>query len=107
MATKRKAFNPFYGVLVVVGTLFALTACGYGAMTVQLLDPARAIAAQEEQPASVRFFDTYGMPLMAAELALLALATVGAIGTDDYWTRRAEARHSPSTREDQHAAPSE
>ena len=86
---EKKVFNPFYGLLVVVGTMFAITSCWYGVMMVQLLDPARAMAAQLEPSSSVTFFNRYGLTILVAELAVLAVATVGAIGTDDYWQRRA------------------
>jgi len=86
---KRKPKNPFYVSLMVVGTLFALTACAYGVMTVR--------AGQvSELSAGDRFFDAYGMWLMAVELTLLTILTFAAIATDDYWTRRGQADDEPS-----------
>jgi hypothetical protein len=83
--SQPKVKNPFYLLLLVVGTLFAITACGYGAMTVRMIEP-HAFTAGD------RFFDTYGLWLMVGELGVLAVLTFLAIGTDDYWVRRAEAK---------------
>jgi len=66
-----------------------LTACAYGVMTVR--------AGQvSELSAGDRFFDAYGMWLMAVELTLLTILTFAAIATDDYWTRRGQADDEPS-----------
>lgn len=87
---KPKAKNPFYILLMIVGTLFALTACGYGAMTVRMSQP-HAISPGD------RFFDAYGLWLMVGELLLLTALTFLAIGTDNYWTRRAEMKAQSKT----------
>jgi hypothetical protein len=89
--SKPKVKNPFYVLLLVVGTLFALTACGYGAMTVRMIEP------HEFTPGD-RFFDTYGLWLMVGQLGLLAVLTFLAIGTDNYWVRRAEAKHKEESK---------
>jgi hypothetical protein len=80
-----KLKNPFYVLLMIVGTAFALTACGFTVMAVRM-------SRQLPPGPGDEFFDAYGMWLMLAQLALLAVLTFAAIGTDDYWTRRA-ARH--------------
>jgi hypothetical protein len=82
---QTKSVNPFYPPLVVVGVVFALTACAYGVMTVRGLDPHQA-----GEGGLVGFMDEYGLLLMVAELCLLGVLTVAAIGTDEYWTRRFE-----------------
>ena len=84
---KPKVKNPFYLLLLVVGTAFAITACGYGAMTVRMIEPHQFTAGD-------RFFDAYGLWLMVGQLGLLAVLTFLAIGTDDYWVRRAETKSS-------------
>lgn len=86
-----KPFNPFYPALVVVGTAFAITACAYGVMTVRKLDP----AAVDDQ-GLIQFLDEYGLALLIGQLVLLGLFTFAAIGTDDYWTRRAAAKSAAS-----------
>jgi hypothetical protein len=79
-----KATNPFYALLIVVGVAFAISACAYGVMTVRGLDPQRA-----EEGGLVGMMDQYGLTILVVELVLLGLLTLLAIGTDDYWTRRA------------------
>ena len=86
---KKKPKNPFYILLMIVGTAFALTACAYGVMTVRM---GQAVPSS----AGDAFFDTYGLWIMGVELTLLTLLTFAAIGTDDYWTRRAEGELAPS-----------
>lgn len=93
--SKPKVKNPFYLLLLVVGTLFALTASGYGVMAVRMIEP------HEFTPGD-RFFDQYGLWLMVGQLAALTVLTFLAIGTDDYWIRRAEAKgqaHKESTQQ--------
>jgi hypothetical protein len=81
-----KVFNPFFTALLVVGTVFALTACAYGVMTVRGLDP------QEPNDLGLMgIMSRWGLTILLAELALLAVLTVLAIGTDDFWARRAAA----------------
>jgi hypothetical protein len=64
--------------------VFAITACAYGVMTVRGLDPH---AADEE--GLVGLMDRHGLVIMAGELVALGILTALAIGTDDFWTRRA------------------
>ena len=81
--SKPKPKNPFYILLMVVGTAFALTATAYGVMTVRM---GQAVKSTDGD----MFFDTYGMWLMGIELTLLTILTFAAIATDDYWTRSAQ-----------------
>jgi hypothetical protein len=87
-----KAFNPFYPLLVVAGLAFAITACAYGVMTVKMLQPAGAAEVRALGGGLLYFMDRHGLWLLVGELALLAVLTFAAIGTDDYWTRRAMQR---------------
>src|SRR5688572_25908655 len=93
MPSQNKPFNPFYAGLVVVGTAFAITACAYGVMTVRMLNPQAA-----DDQGLIQFLDDYGLAILIGELALLAVLTFAAIGTDDYWTRRAAANQAPEGR---------
>ncbi len=90
MSKKPKSANPFYPVLLVVGIVFSVTACAYGVMTVNLLSPAQVMGGETEN-GFVAFLDRHGTTLLLAELGVLAVVTFAAIGTDDYWTRRAAA----------------
>jgi hypothetical protein len=43
--------------------------------------------------------DRHGLAIMAVEIVVLGLLTVAAIGTDGYWTRRAERAAGVGDRE--------
>lgn len=92
MARKTAGINPFYILLVIAGIAFTLTACAYGVMAIKAIHPgANGAGRRQEAPAGkalLVFLDRHGAWTMAGELALLAACTVGAIGTDQYWTRR-------------------
>ena len=92
MADKSKSTNPFYILLIGVAVLFAITACGYGVMTVRLIDPSQSADGPPAGRAFVDFFDRHGLTLLVAELVVLAMATFAAMATDDYWDRRGAAR---------------
>ena len=82
---KRK--NPFYILLLIVGTAFGITAFAYMLMTVRMGDVAESSAGALFFD---QFFDQYGLWLMGGELTLLTLLTFAAIATDDYWTRETD-----------------
>lgn len=95
MASQRSPKNPFYVLLVILGISFALTACAYSVMTLKASRP----AAEEQRgsgAALLEFLNQHGAALMAGELLLLAIATVGAISTDRYWMQRAYDEHQAS-----------
>lgn len=81
-----KGFNPFYSLLVVVGVVFAMTACAYGVMTVRKLRSPQ----QPDPHPLVEALDEHGFTVLMTELAVLATMTFAAMGTDSYWIRRAE-----------------
>ncbi len=82
---KAAIANPFYALLVVAGIAFSITACAYGVMTLRAVSP-HAHAANHPL---LKFLENHGSQLLIAEIVVLAIATFAAIGTDDYWTRRA------------------
>ncbi|HUE74841.1 MAG TPA: hypothetical protein VMP01_28495 [Pirellulaceae bacterium] len=84
--SKRQALNPFYVVLMVVGVAFALTASAYGWSARLKLDPETF----DRNAAFIALVDRYGMLSMIVELGLLTVLTFLAIGTDEYWERRAQ-----------------
>jgi len=86
-----KAVNPFYVVLIVVSVLFVITVCGYTLLTFSTI---KSAAEKQEPPEHglLTFMDRHGVSLMLAEVAVLAVATVGAISTDQYWAKRAFRR---------------
>ena len=80
-----KIVNPFYAVLLVVGVAFALTCCAYTVMSFRQLDP-HAI----DEPGMVALMKDHGIKIMLGELSVLGVLTFAAIGTDEFWTKRAE-----------------
>jgi hypothetical protein len=92
----KKPINPFYVLLVIVGTAFVITACAYGVTAMRALRPVRAVAAAQEKPNSlIDFMSKHGEMLLVGELLVLAVATVGAISTDGYWARKANEPKTP------------
>lgn len=100
----KKPLNPFYPLLVIAGTAFCLTACAYGLMAMRELRPNRQVtipSADNDAPPAVNtpakphplmtFLASDGEKLLLIELGLLAVFSFAAMGTDGYWTRRAEA----------------
>lgn len=78
--------NPFYVLLLASGIMFAITACAYGVMAFRTFHVGSG-AADAEPSALMRFLEDHGGAVMGWELAALAAATAGAIGTDRFWKR--------------------
>ena len=95
VAKKEKHANPFYVLLIVVGVAFAVTACAYGVMTVRGMNPRSDSETSPAGAALMDFLDQHGLAVLMAELGLLGVSTVGAIGTDQYWSRRSGAAEQP------------
>ena len=89
MTRSKKFANPFYGLLLVAGIAFAITATAYGVMAFRDRDTAASVtsATTEEHPL-MTWMSEHGERALIGELAALAVLTVGAIATDDYWQRR-------------------
>jgi hypothetical protein len=85
---RRKPVNPFYVLLVIAGIVFFLTATAYGVMTVQGLHPERAAEHSEGGRHMLVWLDEHGAGLLMGELAVLAVFTFAAIGTDNFWSAR-------------------
>ena len=94
MNKKAAAPNPFYALLVVVGVVFSLTACAYGMMAVRGVKAGGAageVPESESAAGMLHFLDQHGAKLLGAEIIALALATVGAMASDSWWSWRAAA----------------
>lgn len=89
---KQKATNPFYVLLVLVGSAFLVTALAYGVMTVRLSRPGGGAA--DSSPALMQLMRERGGTILLTELAVLGVLTVAAISTDDYWEQRSLNRRS-------------
>lgn len=102
---QTRIVNPFYVLLMVAGTLFTLTAIAFGVMSLREThgspdwmdanagSSTGAISSgvpdgPQDHPFD-RIMKRYGMTWMLAELAVLAVGTFAAIGTDSYWESRA------------------
>lgn len=100
--TVRRSFNPFYPLLVAAGVLFTITATAYGVMAFTdvrggLPDPAEG--------GLLVALDRHGLTLLAGELLVLAIATVGAIASDREPAAEPEApASSPPPLENDHPA---
>lgn len=94
MSRVKKPFNPFYVLLILAGTVFALSSCAYVVMMVRM---ARAETVEQHlasQAGLLGFLATSGERMLMIELAVLAATTFAAIGTDEFWSRRAARRES-------------
>jgi len=82
MARPRR--NPFYAVLGIVGFLFTITAVSYCLAVLRVvrpMAPTGATAAAMSHPLQA-LMDRHGAGILAAELVVLAIATVGAVWMD-------------------------
>jgi flagellar basal body-associated protein FliL len=111
----KKGFNPFYVLLVIVGTAFCLTACAYGLMAMRSLRPERNFAtansagkppaaAPAESHQLMKFMERHGNRLLLIEIGLLAAASFAAMATDGYWIRRANEKQAAERAEARTAA---
>ncbi len=73
--------NPFYLLLLVVGVLFAITACCYGVMMVQSRNPFPTSSPL------LQWIEEWGTIALATEIGVLAVLMLAAFGTDGYWTK--------------------
>jgi hypothetical protein len=89
----RKFANPFYGLLLVAGLAFVVTATAYGVMAFREREtrPAAAESSADSHPLMAWMSD-HGDATLLIELGALAAFTFAAIATDDYWQRRNKGR---------------
>ena len=73
--------NPFYAILGVVGFLFTITATSYCLFVLRGVRPESLSTAPH---ALESLMDRYGVTLLAGQLAVLAIATVGAVAMDHF-----------------------
>jgi hypothetical protein len=95
----QKFANPFYGLLLIAGIAFALTATTYGVMAFREARPPAAedAAAPPAGHPLLTWMSRHGEFTLMTELVLLALFSFGAIATDDFWQRRNADRKSKPT----------
>lgn len=78
---RRKRANPFYAMLGTVGFLFTITACMYCLSVLRGIRPTDPAARPH---ALETLMDRYGTPLLAGQLAVLAVVTFGAVAFDHF-----------------------
>lgn len=91
----RPPRNPFYAILGIVGFLFAITATSYCLSVLRGIRPQSQAAAPH---ALERLMDRHGTALLAGELAVLAVATFGAVAVDHIAGERARKAREAAAR---------
>lgn len=76
-------------MLVGVGLVFAFTACGFTAMIVNDINATGELELAGESE-FIQFFKDHGFTALMIELVVLALATFGAMATDEMWVDRVD-----------------
>jgi hypothetical protein len=82
----RKLRNPFYLLLMLVGTVFVVTAFAYGLMAFQAVNGSEADVARTAGHPLMMWLRAHGSTALLAELGMLAVLTFAAIGTDSWWS---------------------
>lgn len=80
----RQLRNPFYVLLMVTGVIFTITMCAYMVMTLQLGH--QGGRNEPAQGSLVDILQNHGLTMIIVEIVVLAVCTVAAIATDEYWT---------------------
>jgi hypothetical protein len=93
----RRRRNPFYLLLGIVGFLFTITAMSYCMAVLRGVRPDRA-AATRAHPVQ-QLMDRHGTAILAGELLVLAVATVGAVAVDHMAGERERAARAAARRE--------
>ena len=91
MRQYRKSANPFYALLILAGIAFVVTAAAYCVMAYREREAAKAVEPAAPEHPLMSWMKQNGEMALVAELAVLGVGTIGAIGTDDFWQRRAKA----------------
>lgn len=93
---RRGRTNPFYAVLGVVGFLFTITACAYCLSVLRGVRPADPTAPPHTLET---LMDRHGTLLLAGQIAVLAVATVGAVAVDHFDGERTRREREAARRE--------
>ena len=78
----QKPTNPFYIAQMPLGILLGITASAFVVMTMRGRDPQDL----EEATGLVLLMQRHGITILVAETSVLAVQTIAAIFSDDYWT---------------------
>jgi hypothetical protein len=86
----RQRTNPFYPFVILAGTMFVLAASANAVVMVHLLRlPVDEGSTRDSS--LIHLVDTYGNHMLIGSLAILAVATIGAIAFDSLRSRRPES----------------
>jgi hypothetical protein len=92
MRQYKKSANPFYALLVAAGVAFVVTAAAYCVMAYREREAVMTAESTEDEHPLMIWMSQHGTTALLTELGILAVCTFGAIGTDDFWQRRAVKR---------------
>jgi len=90
----RHKKNPFYIVLGVIGFTFTITAASYCLSVLRGIRP-QATLTEKSHPLE-EIMDRHGTSLLAGQLVILAIATVGAVAVD-----HVNGQNKPNSRQPQ------
>ena len=89
----RHKKNPFYIVLGIIGFTFTITAASYCLSVLRGVRPQETLT--EKSHPLEEIMDVYGTGLLAGQLIILAIATVGAVAVDHVnGQKKTSLRHS-------------
>lgn len=83
--------NPFYAILGIAGFLFTITASSY---CLFVLRGVRRESLSDAPHALEQMMDRHGITLLAGQIAVLAIATVGAVAMDHFEGERQKRERS-------------
>jgi hypothetical protein len=86
VAKSKALVNPCYVLVVLIGLLFAITACAYGTMAYRAILP--AVEPSARNTGLMGFLDRYGVQALAMELTALGAVTGGAMMLDRHRSRK-------------------
>ena len=89
--------NPFYAILGVVGFLFTITASSY---CLFVLRGVRRESLSAAPHALEQLMDRHGITLLAGQIAVLAIATFGAVAMDHFEGERQKRERASGPRAD-------
>ncbi len=96
MAKQKQGINPFYVLLVIVGTALVVTAFAHGLMAFNIVNPTSApsdsAVLMDPNHPLWQMLRRHGNQLLLWEVALLAVFTLAAMITDTYWSGRPARR---------------
>ncbi len=90
--------NPLYVLMMIVSTLFVVTALGY-LVTPYVIQPGHVVQGQASRAFAV-WLDTHGPLILAVEFVIMLLSGVLAMTTEDYFLRRKKPGNDADRRAD-------